>query len=143
MSAVTIRDGVATITTPTRRTEVHLADTAQMFVDGLGLRPSKTDLLALSTGYLELEKQVDLLQAELKAARSGTIGVEHATAIQEARNVLANINKAAGDFMEEYDKGDGPSGVELRDALGDVEHWLLRDVNACFERAKVLKVGAA
>lgn len=143
MSAVSVRNGVAIITTPTRQTEVHLSATASIILEGYPIRASKSDLVALSAGYLELEKQVAVLQAELAAARAGAIGLQHATAMHGARKALADLNKVTGDFLEVYDSGEGPDSMTLRDALGAAEMWLLRDVKAAGQRAKLLEGGAA
>jgi len=140
MTTVTVKNGVATIITPTRRTEVHLSAAAEMF-SGPAYCTVNIDLLAISAGYLELEKQLGLLQAELEAARAGTIGREHAGAMQGARKALADLNKVTSTFLEVYDTGAGPDSMTLRDALGAAEMWLLRDVKPALARAKVLEGG--
>jgi hypothetical protein len=148
MSQVTYRDGVATIITRTRKTEVHVSVTAAIILEHgsvLG-RPSSTDARALAAGFLHLERENEALRAELKTARAGAIGREYAEAMQCARKVIAELRQAGVAFFEVYDQGDAPdSGLDtaLRDRLGDADHWLLRDFNAAIERAKVLKGGAA
>lgn len=143
MSTVTYRDGVATIMTRTRKTEVHVQLTADLAVRGELDRPGDTDAKALAAGYLHLEAENKALRAELEAARAGTIGREHAEAMHGARKVIAELCQAGEAFFEEYDKGDGPDGVALRGAMGAADTWLLCDVSAARGRAQMLKGGAA
>lgn len=141
--AITYRGIIATIITATRTIEVNVPATARQFLEGHETRATRTDALALSAGYQHLAAENQRLRAELTAARAGTMGREHAEAMQGARKAIAELNQAAVDFMEVYDQGEGPDGVALRDAMGNAEHWLLCDVKACGERAKVLSKGGA
>jgi hypothetical protein len=144
MSAVTYRDGVAIITTPTKFTTVHLTAMSRSIMDGFVDRSSAVTR-ALACGYLAVEAERDALHEELKAARAGEIGREHATEMQNARAALANLRQAGQLFLEVYDRGDAPDGdvdEKLRDAMADAEGWLIHDCNAASARAKVLKGGA-
>ena len=143
MSAVTVRNGVVTIATCARSTDVNLLATAEGIFNIRSDAMADTNVLALSAGYLELARQVAALQAELAAARAGAIGKEHAAAMHGARKALADLNKVTGDFLEVYDSGEGPDSMTLRDALGAAEMWLLGDVKAAGQRAKLLEGGAA
>jgi len=145
MSAVTFRDGIATITTRTGMAEVHVAAAAHLVRHG-ELAATSFDILALAAGYEALERERDALRAELEAARAGTIGREHAEAMQRARKVIAELRQVGERFFEVYDKGDAPdSGLDnaFRGKLSDADHWLICDSTDATARAKVLKGGAA
>jgi len=149
MSQVTYRDGVATITTPSSKTEIDVALTSGLILAGdVGdiVRTSVLDTVALAAGFAHLSRENDALRDELAAARAGVIGREHASEMQNARAALAKLNGAVDRFMQVYDTGNAPDSVqeeELRDALSDVCAWLIHDSSAAIERAKVLKGGAA
>lgn len=136
------RDGVATITTPTRKTEINVALTARLAIAGDLGRPSATDTKALAAGYEALSAEHKALHAELAAARAGTIGKEHAEAMQGARKVLAELRQAGEQFFAVYDQGDAPdSGLDnaFRDKLGEAENWLIADSTAATARVKLLR----
>jgi hypothetical protein len=109
-------------------------------------RLSATDARAMAVGFLHMEREVQRLAEELNAARAGTVGKEHAEAMQGARRVIAELRQAGEAFFEVYDQGDAPdSGLDnaLREKLGDAEHWLLLDSGAATARARVLEGGRA
>jgi hypothetical protein len=143
-TAATYRDGIATIITATRKTEVNVPVTADVFLDGPTLRPTKTDVVALSIGYRTLAAENKRLKDELTAARAGQLGKEHAMAMQEARVIIAGLNAAAEQFLGVYDEGNAPESdldSALRDKITDAQSWLLNDVNDCMARQKILKGG--
>jgi hypothetical protein len=145
MNAVTFRDGIATITTRTGMAEVHVSAAAHLVRQG-ELAATSFDILALAAGYEALERERDALRAELAAARAGTIGREHAEAMQCARKVIAELRQASDAFFEVYDQGEAPdSGLDdaLRGKLGEADYWLLCDVSAATARVKLLEGGAA
>jgi lambda repressor-like predicted transcriptional regulator len=142
---VSYENGVATITTKTRQSMVHVAVVADLAMQGMIERTSRTEVLALSAGFLAMKAQRDQLQAELDAARAGQVGKGQAQDMQDARKVIADLRRAGDSFFEVYDQGDAPdSGLDnaLRDTLREAENWLVRDVHAASVRAQVLKGGA-
>lgn len=146
MSQVEISGGVATITTIHRTVMVNLAATAHAAASGQDSRMSRTDLQALAAGYMMLDREVEKLKAELAAARSGKIGMDHAQAMQDVRGVLSHIATATERFLEVYDQGDAPdSGLDeaLREKMGAAINWLVHDSSNVPERTKVLEGRAA
>jgi hypothetical protein len=144
MTNVTYRDGIATITTRTSTTEVHVSAAAHQVRLG-EIAATSFDTLALAAGYEALERERDALREELAAARAGTIGKEHGKVMQDARGMIAELRTMAAEFMDVYDSGNAPDGTTdegLRDAIAKAEHWLICDSTAATARAKVLKGSA-
>lgn len=136
------KDGVATIITAARESQVNVPATAQMYIDGRIDRPSKTDVLALSIGYRLMDAECQSLRAELEAARAGRIGFEHAEAMQYARKMIAELNYAAELFLAVYDEGNAPDGnldEALRDSMCNASGWLISDLKSYSERVKILE----
>lgn len=144
MMTATYNAGVALIVHRTGQTQIVVSAAADVILAGEGVVDAR-DAMAVAAGYLALVEQVRDMRAELAAARAGTIGVEHATAMQDARWHLAGLHQACRVFLEVYDKGDAPDDKVdrlLRESNGMVENWLVADSTAAIARAKVLKGGA-
>ena len=144
MTQTTYSDGIATILTRTRKTEVHVSVAASIILEHGSVmgRPSATDARALAAGFLHLERENAALREELAAARAGQVGREWAEQMQGARAVIANLRRDAAEFLEVYDRGDAPdqeTDDALRKGVSEAENWLVCDVHACAVRAKILK----
>jgi hypothetical protein len=138
MSAVTIQYGVVTISTKNRSARVDLSATAEMIYSQRSDDIADTEILALAAGCVDLERQVNELRAELKAAHAGEIGRNHAEEMQGARKAIANLRESVESFLGEYNLGNGPDTIDLEEKANEAMQWLICDSNASAKRERVL-----
>ena len=96
------------------------------------------------TKYSDVWRRI-VYAAPVPAASVSDVGREAAQAAQDARVVIANLNKSVVDFLQQYDQGNAPGSeqeAELRAHQDAAMDWLMLDLGRMPARAKLLKGGA-